>query len=167
MRSLLRVALCSALLVCSAFAQQAKKTGVLEPGELKTVVPTNYFFDNLVATVQSRNAGAIRFDNGKMLVAAFVDNSGYSTDIAAKYQGLFITETKIAIGDAELGPGEYGFGFTKDGKFVILNVAAEEVTHTTVQQDDSLKRPVPLKIVADGDGYRLYAGKKYVTIKAK
>ena len=102
-----------------------------------------------------------------MLVAAFVDNSGYSADISRKYQGLLIVETKVSIGDAELEPGEYGFGFVAEGKFLVLNVAADEVLHTTYQTDETLKRPVPLKIVADGDGYRLYAGKKYVTIKAK
>jgi hypothetical protein len=172
MKALVRTLLCIALLAGSSFAQQAaaaapKKPGVIEAADLKTVVPTNYFFDSLVASVQSRNSGAARFGNGKMLVAAFVDNSGYSADISRKYQGLLIVETKVSIGDAELEPGEYGFGFVAEGKFLVLNVAADEVLHTTYQTDETLKRPVPLKIVADGDGYRLYAGKKYVTIKAK
>jgi hypothetical protein len=170
MRSITRVAVCAVLLAVSAsvgFAQQTKKAGVVEAADLKTVVPLNFFFDGLVASVQSRNSGAARFENGKTIVAAFVDNSGYSSDISRKYQGLLITETKISINDAELGPGEYGFGFTAEGKFVVLDVAATELLHTAFQQDDTLKRPVPLKIVADGDGYRLYAGKKYVTIKAK
>jgi len=33
--------------------------------------------------------------------------------------------------------------------------------------DESLKRPVPLKITADDSNYRLYAGKKYVVISVK
>jgi hypothetical protein len=167
MKALVRTLLCVALLAGSPFAQQAKKPGVVEAADLKTVVPTSFFFDGLVASVQSRNSGAARFANGKMLVAAFVDNSGYSADISRKYQGLLITETKISIGDAELPPGEYGFGFVAEGKFLVLDVAANEILNTTFQQDETLKRPVPLKIVADGDGYRLYAGKKYVTVKAK
>lgn len=167
MRALVRALLCIALLVCTSFAQQVKKPGIVEPTDLKTVVPTTFFFDGLVATVQSRNSGAMRFANGKMFVAALVDNSGYSSDISRKYQGLLITETRISIGDAELSPGEYGFGFTAGGKFVVLDVAAKEVLQTSFQQDDTLKRPVPLKIVADGDHYRLYAGKKYVIVTAK
>ncbi len=167
MRTSILAVLCLASIACSSFAQQAKKTGVLDPAELKTVVPANYFFDGLVASVQSRNSGAVRFDNGKLLVAGFVDNSGYSSDVQAKYQGLLITETRVSIGNAEIGPGQYGFGFTKEGNFVVLDVAADNVISVAYDQDDQLKRPVPLKLVAASGGYRLYAGKKYVMIKAK
>jgi hypothetical protein len=169
-RRSLAATLFAALLMASSitvFAQQAKKTGLIETADLKTVVPTSFFFDGLAASVQSRNSAAIRFEGGKMFVVALVDNAGYSADISSKYQGLLITETKISIGDAELGPGEYGFGFTSEGKFVVLDVAATEVLHTAFQTDQALKRPVPLKVVADGDSYRLYGGKKYVTIKAR
>lgn len=169
MRTWILAVLCVALLAVSSVAQQkqAKKAGVLDANELKTVLPTNYFFDDLVATVQARNSGAVRFENGKLLVAAFVDNSGYSSDVQSKYQGLFITETKVSIGNQELIPGQYGFGFTKEGNFVVLDVAVNEMLSTSYETDDQLKRPVPFKIVAADDGYRLYAGKKYVLIKAK
>jgi len=33
--------------------------------------------------------------------------------------------------------------------------------------EDKLVHPVPLKIVEDVGGYRLYAGKKWVTLKAQ
>jgi hypothetical protein len=32
------------------------------------------------------------------------------------------------------------------------------------KNDDNLKRPMPLKIAAEGEAYRLYAGKKYITL---
>jgi hypothetical protein len=166
-KSSLRVALVLALFVSAALAQQAKKTGVLEGADLKTVVPVSYFFDGLNASVQARNSSAVRFDGGKMFIVALVDNSGYSADVQKKYQGLLITETKITINDKELGPGEYGFGFIADGKFTVMDVATTELLSTDSKTDDSLKRAVPLKIVADGDSYKLYAGKKYVTVKAK
>ena len=163
----LRVAAVLALLISASLAQQAKKTGVLEASELKTVVPVSYFFDGLNASVQARNSAAARFDNGKLFIAALVDNSGYSADVQKKYQGLLITETKVTINDKELGPGEYGFGFTADGKFTVMDVATTELLSIDFKTDDNLKRAVPLKIVADGDSYKLYAGKKYVTVKAK
>ena len=166
MKAWIHSALVVALILGNAFAQ-TKKTGVLDSADLKTVVPANYFFDGLVASVQSRNSGAVRFDNGKLLIAAFVDNSGYSSDVQAKYQGLFITETNLDIGGTELHPGQYGFGFTKDGNFVILNVAVNQLVSTSFETDNELKRPVPLKLAADGTNYRLYAGKKYVVIKLK
>ena len=164
-RAMLPIAL---FLSCTVAAvAQAKKPGVLEPADMKTILPSTYFFDGQSAPVQTRNSGAVRFDNGKLFIAALVDNSGYSTDVQAKYQGLLITETTITVGDKELGPGEYGFGFTKDGKFNVLNVAGDEVFSTASQQDDAQKHAVPLKVAAGDGAYRLYAGKKFVTFKTK
>ena len=79
------------LLVLAA-AAQSKKTGVVEASDMKQIVPTNYYYDGQVAPVQFRNAAAVRLDGGKIVQAGLVDNSGYSSDIAAKYQGYFITE---------------------------------------------------------------------------
>jgi hypothetical protein len=153
------------LLVLAA-AAQSKKTGVVEASDMKQIVPTNYYYDGQVAPVQFRNAAAVRLDGGKIVQAGLVDNSGYSSDIAAKYQGYFITEQKIKIGGSELAPGQYGFGFS-GGKFRIMDVGGNDVLQADQQMDESLKRPVPLKITADGSNYRLYAGKKYVVISVK
>jgi hypothetical protein len=153
------------LLVLST-AAQSKKTGVVEASDMKQIVPTNYYYDGQVAPVQFRNAAAVRLDGGKIVQAGLVDNSGYSSDIAAKYQGYFITEQKIKIGGSELAPGQYGFGFS-GGKFRIMDVGGNDVLQADQRMDESLKRPVPLKITADGSNYRLYAGKKYVVISVK
>ncbi len=169
MKTWIRPLLYVALTICCSLAMfaQAKKPGVLEPADLSKILPTSYFFDGQSAPVQARNSGAARFENGKLFIVALVDNSGYSTDVQAKYQGLLITETAVTLGDKELAPGEYGFGFTKDGKFNILNVAGDEVSSVAYQQDEAVKHPVPLKIAAADGGYRLYAGKKFVAFKAK
>ena len=92
-----------------------------------------------------------------------VDTSGYASDIAQKYQGFLITEVKLKIEGSELPPGEYGFGFTGD-KLIVTDVGANDVLSVSSKMDDNLKRPVPLKVVEDGGAYRLYAGKKYVTL---
>ena len=153
-------------LLALAAAAQSKKTGVVEASDMKQIVPTNYYYDGQVAPVQFRNAAAVRLDGGKIVQAGLVDNSGYSSDIAAKYQGYFITEQKIKIGDKELAPGQYGFGFS-GGKFRVMDVGGNDVLQADQQMDEGLKRPVPLKITADGANYRLYAGKKYVVIAVK
>ena len=59
------------------------------------------------------------------------------------------------------------FGFSKDGKFLVMDVGANDLMSVSTQNDDKLTHPVPLKVVADGDSYRLYAGRAYVTLKAK
>ena len=101
------------------------------------------------------------------MLAALVDASGYSTAIQQKYQGLLITETKLNIGGSVLPPGQYGFGFTADGKVSVMDVANNDVLSAPSQTDAALQRAVPLKLVEDGAGYKLYAGKKWVAIRAE
>ncbi len=158
---------CLALTLFAQQAQQAKKPGIIPLAELKPLVPANYFYSGQVAPVQLRNSVGVRLNDGKLVLAGLVDTSGYATDVAAKYQGFFITETKVSVEGTAVGPGQYGFGFTKDGKFYILDVGGNEVASVSSHADDAMKRPKPLQVTKDGDNYRLYAGKNYVTIKAQ
>jgi hypothetical protein len=152
-----------ALLFTSALAQKAAQH-LLTSEELKKAVPEEFFFRGQKAPVQLRNAAGFQAATGKITFAALVDASGYSTAIQQKYQGMFITESKLSIGGSELAPGEYGFGFAAD-KFVVMNVASEDTLSVPYQTDAELKRAVPLKMVEDGAGYKLYAGKKWVSVK--
>jgi hypothetical protein len=146
-------------LVASASAQ------ILTGDQVKKIAPNTYFFAGQSAPVQARNTAGLKNSAGKVVLAGLVDTSGYSTAIQEKYQGFLITQTKLSFDGGTLDPGEYGFGF-KDGKFTVMNVAATDVVSVASQNDDQLKHPVPLKIEKDGAGYRLYAGKKYVVVKA-
>ncbi len=155
----------------SVFAQskpaaQSKAAGVVATAELQKLVPATYFYRGQSASVQIRNSGAIRTKDQRYVLAALVDTSGYSTDVQEKYQGLFITEVKIKVEGTELAPGGYGFGFEGD-KFVVTDVGANDVFSVASKTDSELKRPVPLKIVAEGGEYRLYHGKKYVTVQVE
>ena len=154
-----------ALIGC-AIAQQVSKH-ILSADELKKVVPAEYFFRGQKAPVQFRNAVGFQLADTKITLAALVDASGYSTGIQEKYQGMLVTESKLNVGGSSLPPGQYGFGFTADGKFTVMDVANNDVLSATYQTDQEVKRPVPLKLVEDGDGYKLYAGRKWITIKAE
>lgn len=154
------------LMVSLVFAQAAKP-GLLTPAELKQFVPSAYFFRGQAATVQVRNAGGIRIAPDKLVLFALVDTSGYSHDVQEKYEGLLITEVKLNIGGSELAPGAYGFGFGKDSKFLVMDVAANDLLSTPFHTEENLKRPVPLKLVEEGGAYRLYEGKKWVEIKTQ
>lgn len=151
------------VLLCAGLAQKAAPH-VLSADELKKVVPAEFFFAGQKAPAQMRNAAGFQSPDGKVMFAALVDASGYSTAIQQKYQGLLVSETKLNIGDSELAPGAYGFGFAAD-KFTVMNVANEDVLSVPSQTDASLKRPVPLKLTEDGGAYKLYAGRKWVTVK--
>jgi hypothetical protein len=154
------------ILAASAWTQQASKH-VLSVDEVKKATPTEYFYRGQKAPVQLRNAVGFQQADGKMTLAALVDASGYSTAIQQKYQGLLITENKLDIGGSTLAPGEYGFGFTADGKFMVMDVANDDVLSASYQTDQALQHAVPLKLVADGDRYKLYAGKKWIAIRAE
>jgi hypothetical protein len=165
--NILRTAILGALaLTTLASAQQASKH-ILSSDEVKKATPAEYFFRGQKAPVQLRNAVGFQLADGKMMLAALVDASGYSTAIQQKYQGMLITETKLNIGGSDLAPGQYGFGFTADGKFVVMDVANTDALSAPSQTDAALQRAVPLKLVEDGGSYKLYAGKKWVGIKAE
>jgi hypothetical protein len=151
------------LLVASvvAFAQSA---GVLSSAETQKITPSHYFYAGQVAPVQMRNAAAFRTANGKVVLAALVDVSGYSSAIAEKYQGLLLTDGTVEVAGKTLAPGSYGIGSAPDGKFVITDIGGNVLASSDFTADSALKRPVPLKMAADGDHVRLYLGKKYVTI---
>lgn len=155
-----------ALLAGAAIGQQGSKH-ILGADELKKALPAEYFFRGQKAPVQVRNAVGFQMADGKMMLAALVDASGYSTAIQQKYQGLLITEVKLKIGESALLPGQYGFGFTSDGKFMVMDVGNNDVLSTSSQTDQGVQHAVPLKLVEDGSGYKLYAGKKSVGITAE
>lgn len=149
-----------------AIAQQVSKH-ILSSDELKKVVPAEYFFRAQKAPVQLRNAVGFQLADTKMMLAALVDASGYSSSIQQKYQGMLITECKLNVGGSSLSPGQYGFGFAADGKFIVMDVANNDVLSAAYQTDQALARPVPLKLVEDGEGYKLYAGKKWIALRTQ
>jgi hypothetical protein len=146
---------------------QAPKAGVLSSEDLKRAVPVAYFFRGQSASVQLRNSVGFSNSDGKLVLAGLVDTSGYAADVQAKYQGFLITELKLSVEGTELAPGQYGFGFSKDNKFLVMDVGANDVLSVSAKLEDKLAHPVPLKIVEDGNGYRLYAGRKWVTLKTQ
>ncbi len=161
-----RVGMAVMLLSCLLLAQQPKP-GVLGGDDLKKVVPATYFFRGQSAPVQLRNSAGFSGADGKLVLAGLVDTSGYASDVQARYQGFLITEVKLNIEGSELAPGEYGFGFSQAGKFLVMDVGANDLFSVGAKMDDKLARPVPLKIVEDRAGYRLYTGRKWVLLKAE
>lgn len=159
-----------AFVLCLAVSAMAQAAPTLVSGDanLKKVVPESYFFRGLNATSQLRNSAAIHYADDFYVIAGLVDTSGYSTDVKAKYNGLFITEKKLKFdGGSTLTPGQYGMGYTADGKFHILNVAGDELLVAELKSDEKLARPQPLKIVVEGTTVKLYLGKKYVSFAAE
>jgi len=159
--------LASVLLASTLLSAQQAKPGALSADEIKQVVPATYFFRGQSAPVQLRNSGGFRGHDGKLVLAGLVDTSGYASDVQAKYQGFLITEVKLNIEGSDLAPGEYGFGFSKKGNFLIMDVGANDLFSVSAHVDNELRRPTPLKIAEEAGGYRLYEGKAWVSLKAQ
>ena len=143
---------------------EAAKAGLLSAAEVKKVLPSDFFFSGQVAPVQARNSAGIRFADKKLFLIAMVDTSGYSSNIAEKYQGMLITEAAVSIGGSNLPAGVYGFGTSPDGKFNVMNMAGEQVLTVATATDSAVAHPVPLTMKEDSGKYRLYLGRKHVTI---
>ncbi len=151
----------------AAVAQGSSAPALVTGSDLAKILPSTYFFRGLSATTQARNSSALKYSDGFLILAGLVDTAGYSSDIKAKYIGFFITEKSISIGGKTLLPGQYGMGFNADGKFHIMDVAANELVAADSPKDTKLARPVPLKITVENGETRLYLGRNYIVFAAQ
>ncbi len=136
---------------------------VLKPADTQKLLPAAVYYKAQSAPTQLRNTGGVKFADGYYLLATLVDTSGYSSDVASKYQAYFITEVPIKIGGQSLPAGVYGVGFIPGDKFVVTDVGAHDVLTVSSSSDQDIKRPLPLQVTTDpAGGFRLYEGRKYV-----
>ena len=154
-------------LVFSSLAISQSKPEVLNEKDTAIVTPTSFYFAGQSAPTQMRNAFAAKLAKNRFVIAGLVDTSGYSTEISGKYEGFFITDSPVRIGDKMLGTGEYGFGFSQSGKLNIFDISAKQILSVNTQTDPSVSRPRPLQMTAVGNAIRLYKGKNYVVISAR
>jgi len=136
---------------------------VLTPADTGKLLPASVWFKGQSATTQVRNSGGVKFADGSYVLSTMVDTSGYSSDVQQKYQAYFITEVPLKIEGQSIPAGIYGIGFVADQKFLVLDVGANVLVTVSSHPDAELKRPTPLKVVAAKDGFRLYAGRNYIT----
>lgn len=138
---------------------------VLAASDVQKLIPDRVWYKGQAAPSQTRNSGGVKFSDGSFVLATLVDTSGYSSDVQSKYQAYFITETPLKIGGQSLPAGIYGVGFIGDNKFAVTDVGAHDVLTVDSASDDAMKRPRPLQVTADpSGGFRLYAGRRYVTL---
>ena len=128
------------------------------------IFPETVFFRGQSAPVQMRNTGGVHFADDLYVLAGMVDNSGYSSGIRQKYQAYLLTEVPLQIGGQSVKPGAYGFGFLEGGKFVLLDLGANDLFQISSQRDADIKRPTPFQITAAAEAgkFRLSMGREFV-----
>ena len=140
-----------------------QQTGVLNPTQLQALIPATVYFSGQTASVQLRNAGGVRWNEGKQTLFAMVDASGYSTGMRERYQFYILSDVPVDIAAKRLPAGAYGAGFLTDKGLEVMDLGGTELFHAAVKHDTTLQRPRPLQITSDGEGhYRLYLGRDYV-----
>jgi hypothetical protein len=163
-----RVPVIVLLFVLPAVAQAQGFPKILEGDELTRVVPSSFYFEGQSAPTQMRNAAAVQFGATRFTMAALVDASGYSSEVQAKYQGFFITDSPIMLEGVRLATGAYGFGFTKDGRMTVMDVGGRPLLSVRSHRDAGLQRPRPLMMTeAARRVVRLYSGRDYVTLSGR
>src|SRR5229473_121086 len=146
----------------------AGKEVVLKAADISPkIFPGRVFFRRQSAPVQYRNSAGVPFACRLYFLAGLVDSSGYSTAIKEKYQAYLLNEVTLEIAGQTLKPGAYGIGFLNGGKFVVMDLGANDVLQASSQRDAEIKRPVPLQVLASATAgsYRLYAGREYVEFR--
>jgi len=144
----------------TGFCQSAPSIVTAE--QAAKLLPDAVFFRGQSASVQARNSAGVHFTNDRYMLATLVDTSGYSSGVQQKYQAYLITEVALDFSGQTLKPGAYGVGIVGD-HFLVMNIAADDLFTAPVQHDAEIKRPGPLQLNADGDHYRLYFGRNYVS----
>ncbi|HTX40537.1 MAG TPA: hypothetical protein VMD25_01815 [Acidobacteriaceae bacterium] len=151
------------LAVSGALMAQAAGNKVLAPADLAKLFPATVYYCGQTAPAQLRNSGGVRFADGHYVLASLVDTGGYSTDVAAKYQGYLITEVPLKVEGKHLAAGAYGIGFVGGGRFVVTDLGGADVFRVDSATDEAMKRPRPLQVADDAaGGFRLYVGRRYV-----
>jgi hypothetical protein len=143
----------------------AGKEVVLKASEITSkIFPERVFFRGQTAPTQLRNSGGVHFADDLYVLAGLVDSSGYSTGLREKYQAYLLSEVTFEIDGQSLKPGAYGFGFLEGGKFIVMDLGANDVLQAKSQRAADLKRPIPFQVVASATAgnYRLYAGRVFV-----
>lgn len=148
----------------SGNAEAVSAPVILNRDQAATILPQSVFFHGQSASIQGRNSAGLSLHDGKLVLVALVDTSGYSSALQQTYQAYLLTEVSLTIAGQHLPPGAYGFGFIAGSKMVLMDIGANEILHAPTTRDESLARPTPLQILPDNSGaFRLYLGRSYVS----
>lgn len=145
---------------------------ILTRDQAGPIMPATVFYRGQSAPIQARNSAGLRLRGDRLVLAAMVDTSGYSTGVAQNYQAYLITEVPLRIGDQTLRPGAYGFGFLDahgagPDQMIVLDLGGNELFRTQTFRAPDLNRPTPLQILPDPtspDRFRLFLGRSFVPL---
>jgi hypothetical protein len=163
------------ILGAASSAQDTGKAQLLVGDELNKLLPTSVFLDGLTPPVEKRNAAGARMENGKILLVAIIETSGYSSAAKEKYSAILLTQGSLTLGKGKISPGAYGLGKKKivaGGKesesFVLYDLGGNAVAEIPAQNDAKLRPALPIQLKLDAAAApRLYLGRDFVTFSSR
>jgi hypothetical protein len=166
------LALVAALVAGSGVPARAEGFEVVKGKAFDTGFVRDFYLEGNSIPTQKRNAAMIKAADGKRMVFALLDTSGYGADVQAKYVAMAIVEKKASLGGTAVGAGAYGLGLEKatrpgekPAKLHVYDVGGQKVGEATAQYDAKLAQPVPLQVVTEGGKAKLYLGRYWVEIQ--
>src|SRR3954470_22604901 len=81
--------------------------------ELREIIPPRAPVEKERIETEFRTASAITDGSGRFVAGVVLITAGYAAE--GKYSNFFIAQVPIRIGDLSLKPGEYVFGWRKQG----------------------------------------------------
>jgi hypothetical protein len=141
--------------------------------EFDYALPKDFYLEGKAFPTERRNAAMLRIPDGKRLLFALLDTSGYSSQSRQKYMGMIITETRISLCGNSIKIGSYGFGLTgesapvsEESGFAVYDQAGDKVANCLAKKDLGLKQPKPLHIIESGrESVRLYLGRYWLELR--
>ncbi|HUN85319.1 MAG TPA: hypothetical protein VMU48_13125 [Terracidiphilus sp.] len=150
------------LIVANPFAQAAKANWrQATDTELASVLPARAQVVKEHIETEMRTASGIVNSQGRYIAGVVLITAGYSAD--GKYSHYLIVQAPIRIGGIELAPGNYVFGWVRDGDAlkVHFNVAAtgDLVGNTDARMIAGHTRVESLRIWPPGDKALIQIGR--------
>lgn len=163
------------ILGAASSAQDTGKAQLLAGDELNKLLPGSVFLDGQTPPVEKRNAAGARMENGRILLVAIIETSGYSSAAKEKYSAILLTQGGLILGKSKIDPGAYGLGKKKivagageSEVFVLYDLGGNAVAEIPAQNDAKLRPALPIQLKLDAAAApRLYLGRDFVTFSSR
>src|ERR1700730_7519631 len=101
------------LVVCSAMHAQKTAWRQATDAELAALLPARAPVEKEHIETEMRTASGITDGKGHFIAGVVLITAGYSAD--GKYSHYLVVQTPVRVGGVSLTPGEYVFGWQRDG----------------------------------------------------
>lgn len=102
------------LIFCAAIGSAAPaRWRTVTPQELRKLIPARAPVVKENIETEFRTASGVTDGKGKFIAGVVMITAGYSAE--GKYSHFFLTQVALKLGDITLQPGEYVFGYQRNG----------------------------------------------------